>query len=78
MMILLKSSLQKIRRGLTKMTKVMHMIKDGKYVHWTEEGSRVESSKPLRDIDLEQLECYMRDNHPEETESFQGSVEVID
>jgi hypothetical protein len=60
------------------MTKVIRMIKDGKYVHWTEEGSRVESSKPLREIDLEQLECYMRDNHPEETESFQGSVEVID
>ena len=40
------------------MTKFMCMIRNGKYVYWTENGSRIESPEPMRDVDLEQLEDY--------------------
>jgi hypothetical protein len=44
------------------MTKFMCMIRNGKFIYWTEKGSRVESPEPMRDIDLEQIECYFKDN----------------
>ena len=40
------------------MIKSMCMIRNGKYVYWTEKGSRCESSEPIQNIELEQLEEY--------------------
>jgi hypothetical protein len=34
------------------------MIRNGKYVYWTEKGSRVKSPEPMLDIELQQLEKY--------------------
>ena len=60
MMKLLKSSLLKIKLNL--MTKFMCMIRNGKFIYWTDKFSRIESPEPMRDIDLEQIECYFKDN----------------
>lgn len=44
------------------MTKFMCMIRNGKFIYWTQEGGRVESTELMRDIDLEQIMCYFKDN----------------
>jgi uncharacterized protein YfaT (DUF1175 family) len=34
------------------------MIRNGKFIYWTDKFSRIESPEPMRDIDLEQLMTY--------------------
>ena len=48
----------KINIGSYLMTKFMCMIRDGKFIYWTDDGWRIESPEPMRDIDLEQLMTY--------------------
>ena len=41
-------------------------IKNGEYIYHTENGTQAISDEPIKDIELEQLENYLRENHPEE------------